>query len=410
MPSIPFFLKEPKSKEETLIYLIYQYGGKRLKYSTGQKLLPKFWNSSNHRVKETKLFKDYGEFNALLDNIESCVNNTHRKLLNDGIEPTPDRLKVFLDELLQKNNTAEKNKQETLLEFIPQYIESSSKMFNTKKQYKTAYKQLLDYQIARKAPVCFDTIDLNFYDDFFKFLIERGYSNNSIGTIVKNVKVFMNEAVERGLTTNLQFKNKRFKVIEENTDAVYLTIEELKKILALDLTGNTRLDKVRDLFLIGCYTGLRFSDLIQLKDDNLIANGTQVKIRTAKTNEVVIIPLNSAVKSILTKYDGVPPQIISNQKMNAYLKELGQLAKLDNEVLMTSTKGGARKSESYKKHELVTVHTARRSFATNAYLGGVPTISIMKITGHRTEKSFMKYIKISQEDNANKLVNHPFFN
>lgn len=408
MPSIPFFLKEPNSKDETLIYLIYQYGGNRLKYSTGQKILPKFWNSNNRRAKETRQFKDYLEFNMLLDNIESCVNNTYRKLLNDGIEPTPDRIKVFLDDLLKKN-TSEKKAQETLMSFIPKYIESSSKMFNTKKQYKTAYKQLLDYQVARKASIDFDTIDLSFYDDFFNFLKGRDYSINSIGTIIKNVKVFMNEAVERGLTTNLQFKNKRFKVIEENTDAVYLTIEELKQILALDLTENNRLDKVRDLFLIGCYTGLRFSDLIQLRDENLIVNGTQVKIRTAKTNEVVIIPLNTAVKSILKKYDGVPPQVISNQKMNAYLKELGQLAGLNTEVLMTSTKGGDRKSESYKKYELVTVHTARRSFATNAYLGGVPTISIMKITGHRTEKSFMKYIKISQEDNANKLVNHPFF-
>lgn len=409
MPSIPFFLKEPKAKEETLIYLIYQFGGKKLKYSTGQKILPKFWNSSNHRAKETKQFIDYLEFNSLLDNIESCVNNTHRKLLNDGIEPTPARLKVFLDELLKKNNE-ENESRETFMEFIPQYIASSSKMFNTKKQYKTAYKQLLEYQTERRVQLGFDSINLDFYDDFFLFLKERNYSTNSIGTIIKNVKVFMNEALERGLTSNIQFKSKRFKVIEENTDAVYLTADELRQIFDLDLNANLRLDKVRDLFLIGCYTGLRFSDLVQLRDENLIAGGTQVKIRTAKTGEVVIIPLNSAVKTILQKYDGIPPQVISNQKMNAYLKELGQLAQLTTDVLMTYTKGGERRSESYKKHEVVTVHTARRSFATNAYLAGVPTISIMKITGHKTEKSFMKYIKISQEDNANKLLNHPFFN
>lgn len=123
MPSIPFFLKEPNSKDETLIYLIYQYGGNRLKYSTGQKIIPKFWNSNNRRAKETRQFKDYLEFNALLDNIESCVNNTYRKLLNDGIEPTPDRIKVFLDELLKKN-TSEKKEQETLMSFIPKYIVS----------------------------------------------------------------------------------------------------------------------------------------------------------------------------------------------------------------------------------------------------------------------------------------------
>lgn len=122
-----------------------------------------------------------------------------------------------------------------------------------------------------------------------------------------------------------------------------------------------------------------------------------------------MIPLKAQVKEILTKYKGVPPEANSNQKMNEYLKELGELAEIDEEILITQTKGGKRVTETFKKWELITTHTARRSFASNAYLMGVPTISIMKITGHRTEKSFLKYIKISQEDNANKLVNHPFF-
>jgi integrase len=95
--------------------------------------------------------------------------------------------------------------------------------------------------------------------------------------------------------------------------------------------------------------------------------------------------------------------------MNEYLKELGELAEIDEEILITATKGGKRVTETFKKWELITTHTARRSFATNAYLQSVPTIPIMKITGHKTEKSFLKYIKISQEDNANQLVNHPFF-
>ena len=125
--------------------------------------------------------------------------------------------------------------------------------------------------------------------------------------------------------------------------------------------------------------------------------------------KVVIIPLKDYVKEILRKYEGIPPSAISNQKMNEYLKELGEAAAIKDDIVIASTKGGKRHIETYKKFELITTHTARRSFATNAYLQNVPTISIMKITGHRTEKSFLKYIKISQEDNANKLVNHPFF-
>jgi integrase len=134
-----------------------------------------------------------------------------------------------------------------------------------------------------------------------------------------------------------------------------------------------------------------------------------VKIRTQKTGETVVTPLKGYVKEIIKKYGGIPPQAISNQKMNNYLKELGQLGEIEEPILISATKGGVRQTETFKKWELITTHTARRSFVTNAYLQNVPTISIMKITGHRTEKSFLKYIKISQEDNANKLVNHPFF-
>ena len=95
--------------------------------------------------------------------------------------------------------------------------------------------------------------------------------------------------------------------------------------------------------------------------------------------------------------------------MNEYVKELAELAKLNETILISFTQGGIKQTKTFLKHQLITMHTARRSFATNAYLMGVPTISIMKITGHRTEKAFLKYIKISQEDNANKLVHHPFF-
>lgn len=219
----------------------------------------------------------------------------------------------------------------------------------------------------------------------------------------------MNEAVERGLTSNLIFRSKRFKTIHENSEGIYLSVEDLSKIAKHDLSNNLRLDRVRDLFLIGCYTGLRFSDLTKLKEENFIQNGTQAKIKTEKTGQIVIIPLNTIVKTLLNKYDGVPPSAISNQKMNAYLKEIGELAEIDEEVLISLTKGGKNQSTSFKKYELITVHTARRSFATNAFLNDVPSISIMKITGHRTENAFMKYIKISQEENANKLTDHPFF-
>lgn len=407
MASTTFVLKEPNTLEPTLVYLIFRYNNTRLKYSTGQKIAPKFWNpkKEKQRAKETKLFAGYSEFNTLLDNLETEVHNQYRKLLNDKIVPTPDLLRVPLDELLQKNNGKEKG----LIGFAEYIVENTDRSAGTKKQLRQAIRNLKEYKQASKKSLHLDSIDLDFYDGFVDFLIKKNYGKNTIGTLIKNIKVFMGEAVDRKLTANLQFRNKRFKTVEENSETIYLTANEIERIYSLDLSNNEKLERVRDLFIIACHTGLRFSDLITVRSENISKEGKVLKISTIKTGETVIIPLKGHVKSILAKYSGTPPLAYSNQKMNDYLKELGQLAELDDDTLITSTKGGLRNTENFKKWQLVTTHTARRSFATNAYLHGVPTISIMKITGHRTEKSFMKYIKISQEDNANKLINHPFF-
>jgi integrase len=406
MPQVTFVLKEPTSIEETLVYLLYRFTGSKLKYSTGQKIKPKYWNSVAQRAREVRAF-DYGEFNTLLNNLEGEVNEAYRKLINDRKVPTPDLLRIPLNIFLNKDNSSSSK---DLISFADYIVESTDRSKGTKKQLKQAIRNLREFKQASKRSMHFDSIDLEFYDAFVDFLTKKNYGKNTIGTLIKNLKVFMNEAVDRKLTTNLQFKNKRFKTVEEPSETIYLNEKEINRLYTLDLDSNPRLEKVRDLFIIACYTGLRFSDLIELRNENIINNGSVVRIRTQKTGEVVIIPLKGYVKEILKKYDGVPPQAISNQKMNEYLKELGELAEIKEDVIISLTKGGKRQTENFKKYELITTHTARRSFATNAYLQNVPTISIMKITGHRTEKSFLKYIKISQEDNANKLIDHPFFN
>ncbi|MEI2738125.1 MAG: tyrosine-type recombinase/integrase [Chitinophagaceae bacterium] len=405
MASVTFILKEPKSIEPTLVYLIFRFNGGMLKYSTSQKINPKFWNPEKQRSKETRQFPEYAEFNTLLNNLESCVNDNYRKQINDKISPTPDLLRLSLDKLLQKDTGREKD----LLSFAEYLVETTDRKHQTKKQLRQAIRLLKEFKQESKRSLHLDSIDLDFYDLFMEFLISRNYGKNSIGTFIKNIKVFMNEAVDRKLTNNLQFKNRRFKTPEEPSESIYLTESEILRLYELDLSSNLRLEKVRDLFIIACYTGLRFSDLVQLRNENINKEGNLVRIKTQKTGELVIIPLKSYVKEILSKHNGIPPQAISNQKMNDYLKELGQLAEIKEAVLITSTKGGEQQTIVYDKWQLITTHTARRSFATNAYLKNVPTISIMKITGHRTEKSFLKYIKISQEDNANKLISHPFF-
>jgi integrase len=408
MAKVSFVLKQPNTEKETLVYLLFRYHAQTLKYSTGLNIHPKFWNGDKQRAKETRSFPGYVEFNALLVNLESTIQNRFRELINDKIEPTPELLRVPLDEYLQKGIKKEFS---DLIAFAEHYVETSNRKPGTKKQLRQAIRNLREFKAYSRRNMSFESVDIPFYNEFVRFLVEeRKYGTNTIGTLIKNLKVFMNEAVERNLTTNVQYRNKRFKTMEEHSESIYLSIEEINKIYHMNLRTQPRLDRVRDLFIIGCFTGLRFSDLKQLRDENLIDNRTKMRIRTEKTGEIVVIPLHPYVKEILKKHNGVPPESLTNQKMNDYLKEIGDWAGIHETVMLQFTKGGERQKQTYKKFELITTHTARRSFATNAYLNDVPTISLMKLTGHRTEKSFMKYIKISQEDNANKLLSHPFFN
>jgi len=405
MATASFVLKEPGKKGYSLVYLMFRYNNYRLKYSTGEKIPPNFWNPEKQRAKETRQFPLYPEFNARLQQIENHIYNLHRKFLNDGLFPTPEMLRIELNIKLLKKKELIKN---DLVVFADSLIQISSKKPNTIKHYKQTVRILKEYVTLINKPILFEDINLEFYERFIRFCTAKQFGTNTIGGLIKNIKVFMNEAFDRKLTENIEFKNRKFRTVDEDAETIYLSRDEIQKLYDLDLDSNPRLARVRDLFIIACYSGLRFSDLAQLKEENF--NSERLKIQTEKTGELVIIPLHPLVKHILKKYNNKPPEIISNQKMNEYLKQLGDKAKINQNVLVHFTQGGKKIAKTYPKFELITVHTARRSFATNAYLNNVPAISIMKITGHRTEKSFLKYIKITQEENANKLMDHPFFN
>ena len=407
MAQAKFTLKEPNGKADTLIYLFYNFNTQRLKYSFGQKINPKFWNFEKQRVKETKAFPEYAEFNSMLNSIETTINNIYRKLINDDIVPTPALLRETLDNTLLGKKDVQK--QMSLFSFIDSLISNSTKKQGTIIHYKQTLRILKEYCSFESKNISFEDINLNFYESFVSYLYSREYAENTIGGYIKNIKVFMNEAIERKLTNNTEFRSRRFKKTQETTDKIYLNLEEVQKLYLLDLSGNKKLEKVRDLFIVACFTGLRFSDLTQITPNNFINNGSLLKIKTEKTGEFVVIPLHKTVHEIFRKYKNEIPNIISNQKMNDYLKEIAKIAGFNEKISNSITKGGIKKTVVSEKWQLVTVHTARRSFATNMYLLDIPTISIMKITGHRTEKAFLLYIKFTQEENANKLLNHPFF-
>jgi len=432
MPNATFFLKQPKSKRPSLVYLIFQFGyfevvnGKKrfriLKYSTGETILPRFWNSGTQRAKQTENFPEHLEFNNRLDRMASITQDIYRRMLNDGLQPTPEMLRDQLNQRLLKNVPA-KECPSDLFTFIDQFIEDSASGKRTTENgkkiskftvdgYRVTRKHLRDFQQVYRKKIDFDTIDLDFYDAFIGYFNKDNQSTNTIGKNIKNLKVFMREAADKKLHGNLTFQNRRFRKVEEVSDSIYLNEDEITKIFSLDLSEQPSLERTRDLFVIGCYSGLRFSDYNKIKPENIkkTGKGTFLHVRTQKTGELVIIPLRWEVIEILKRYKYRLPDTPVNQIMNDQLKTIARLSGLKEKVSTAITRGGMRVDTIYSKHELVTTHTARRSCATNMYLAGIPTISIMKITGHRTEKAFMAYIKITQEDNAYKLIEHPFFN
>jgi site-specific recombinase XerD len=424
MPSFNFYLKEKESQKETPIHLYIRYSGQRLIYSTGKMIHPKFWNESKQQAREIKEFPQSKLFNNSLKNIRENSEKYFLELEAELVRiPVPKELKARLDrELKQEFLTAEnglpKDRIPTFLELFKGFIEdskdgnrltTSGKRFDLRsiQKYNTVFDTLKDF--SKKYHLTFESIDNNFYSKFVAYLNKKKYSLNNVGKYIQVVKTFLTYATENGFNKNLFFQSKQFKAFKVPGFSIYLTESEIQAIYEKDFSKEPHLERVRDLFVVGCWTGLRFSDFTTIQPQNI--EGDFLRIKTFKTGEKVIIPIHPLVREIMAKYaDKYPnslPPAISNQKMNSYLKDISKTVDLLKvEVEAEGIKGGMKFSEKKMKHDLVTCHTARRAFCTNVYKSGFPAISLMKITGHRTEKSFLLYIKVTPEENAEKLLQH----
>jgi integrase len=315
-------------------------------------------------------------------------------------------LKKHLDSIRFKNLNVQTQQQQkdTLLSLIDRYINGEVGKVSkaTRLNYRTTKEHLIAFQKKTGYPVNFDSINLDFFYKFTAWM-SKSLSNNSQAKYIRTLKVFMQGAVDMDLTENMKFKHKKFSVKVVDTDAIALTEAEIMQIYRMEMPSK-KLDRVRDLFVFGCFTGLRFSDYSRVKRENIIKvdGHTMIKIVTQKTNESVIIPTNPVITEILTKYENTLsglPKAISNQKFNEYVKEVCKLSGL-------TEKGRNADNLNLELWECCSSHTSRRSFCTNLYLSGFPVRDIMLISGHRNQKAFDRYIKVSKLDAAKRLVEH----
>ncbi len=282
---------------------------------------------------------------------------------------------------------------------------------STIKNYKGFVVQFDEYCKAKRKQFDFADIDLKFYDDFVAWFTAKNYSVNTIGRHVKELKIIMRAAREEGLHDNGAIESRKFRVLTADVENIYLTESEIRAIAALDLSKNWHKDVARDIFLVGCYTAQRFSDYSTINEGNIrtLENGQQViDLKQQKTGNHVVIPVRPELQAILEKYDNRLPRTYE-QKVNHLIKEIAREAGITEKVEVSYIENGEKKSRLVEKCDLVKTHTARRSGATNMYLAGIPTIAIMKVTGHKTEREFMKYIKITEEQTALELMSHPYF-
>jgi integrase len=275
----------------------------------------------------------------------------------------------------------------------------------------TGFKQSFEKFCAdKKKKYDFDDIDQDFYDDFIQFFYDKRCSANYVGRLIKNLKTIMQAAEDEKLHTNTATKLKAFKSISQPVDKIYLSEDEIKKLFDLDLSDNKEWELSRDIFLIGCYSGQRFSDYSRICKDDIKDYGSKkiIELVQKKTNQKVHIPVRPELDFILRKYDYTVPKSY-DQLLNRHIKLIAEKAGIKEAIFVKSYPGGLETTVKTPKWKLVCSHTARRSFCTNAYLSGIKIIDIMKISGHHKPDEFLKYVRVDSLDTALSLWDTAFF-
>jgi uncharacterized protein YktA (UPF0223 family) len=416
MPTANFYLKkaEPGTTKH-LIYLQFKFNSQKVVFTFNQLVEANDWNKDKQRIKPNKrvMTSDGHLVNDLLDNLAKNCERAYNQEVAKGIprkEVITGSLKAFM------NQNAEDPSKETLLSLVDRFINNEithkgrAKSSNTLKTYKSFKGHLEAFEKDKRVKLDFEDITLDFYHKFTNHLKSKELGVNAISKYIQILKVVMGEAVDLGFTQNYSFRHKKFAVVREDTHAVYLTEKEIIKLYKTDLSEDRKLENAKDLFVFGAFVGLRFSDYSQVKPENIIAleGERYIQMKTKKTGEKVLIPCHEIVEEIFSKYKDAPnklPRVAGNTDdsknalFNRYIKEACKIADL--------TEKGRLVTEPEKElWECVGSHTARRSFATNYYLQDFPIYELMKITGHRTEKSFRNYIKVNTLQAAKKLGAH----
>ncbi len=427
--SVSFILKEPKihldestKRNESLILFRVSAGREvQKRFSTGYKVNPKFWDSKKQKVRNVAAVSNSLDINNYLEGLKNRFNKDIAQKVANGIPVTKTLVKEVYDAISSKNLVGDVQEKETFFKYCHKFIEKKKKTLLVKKGKKSdtvkAYEQAIgfvrSFEKDEGYPVDFDTIDLNFYYEFIDYMQTKKkadgglYSANTIGKHIKTLKTILNSATADGVNTNLKYKHTEFKIIKELTTAVYLSDSELKKIFELDLSNYPKHEKARDLFFLGCATGQRVSDFNRFSECQIekYEGKDFIVLNQFKTGNRVYCPITPAMRKVMdNRYEGKFPTPMIEQEINDLIKEVAQMAEIDEIVVFERTIGGKKVSKKTPKYKLISTHTARRTYATNKFKAKIPVHDIMLMTGHKSEREFFKYIREDGKDQAHRVA------
>lgn len=390
----------------TALYVRYNYNRtKRTLIPTGYSIKPEYWNIKKKWIK--RACPEYEEINASLIKLTSKLGEILTYAKGNGIDPTVD---FILLELEKGREYELRPNRVDLFDTLERYIKekSSSVSKDQIKDYRTLRKHLIAFKEYSSQPITFRNLNLIFYNEFMDYLFCKvikpngtvGLLTNSAGKIIRLLKGFVNYQIVKGVIPLIDLRN--FKVVEEETDAIYLNEKELATIYALDLSDDKQLEEIRDIFITGCFTGLRYSDLSTLSPEHMDLDNGNINLKQRKVHKAVVIPMIDYVPEILKKYNYNLPKV-SRYLFNERVKEIGRRANLKQKIEVVRKKGKEREKKIYEKWEMISSHTCRRSFCTNMYLFGFPSGELMRISGHKSPSAFMRYIKVDNLEAAKRL-------
>ena len=393
--------------------------------STPLSVYPEYWDGKNEafkqRILHTEQFTE-DEKHDIEVKIRELKDYVMKALIKlEGAKPSKDWLKSVIDDFYGSRET---KTTETLRQYIDRFYEEAkagtrlASVGTTKRRYayetlrsirgtKLSFEMFVD-ETKRKSN--FIDITIDWYNDFLAFYYKRGCGANYIGKHIKNLKTIMRQAREEGLHNNAEIERRSFKALSEPSDSIYLTEKEVAAMYAKDLSDNPVYAKVRDVFLCGVYTAQRYSDYSRINEDMIKEeDGVRyIELIQQKTGEKCLIPIRPELETILSRYDYTLPKTFE-QKINVNIKEVGKLCDIKEGILTETFKSGLKVKKTTPKYKLIKTHTARRTGCTLMYLAGVQPIDIMKVSGHKTEKEFLKYIKVGKKETAMNLARHPYF-